>query len=165
MSAGVFNLGMSVPQGQGQGQGQGLIRQGAGETTEMEIKSGSTTALSGSGLTPGSTVQVFLPLPGNNSKQLASIPVNSTGAFSGDAVFATRASERPMPIGRQVLQVVSLDATGNQAVVEMRVNIAQGAPPPEKNRSTDQTPELSPGQSIATNAGEPENVVVLTNTS
>lgn len=158
MSAGVLNLGMTVPQG------QGLVRQGTGSTTEMEIKSGSTTALSGSGLAPGSTVQVFLPLQGNNSKQLASIPVNSTGAFSGDAVFATRANERPMPIGRQVLQVVSLDATGNQAVLEMTVNIAQGAPAPEINRSIARTPQLSPGQSIATNAGEPESVVVLANT-
>jgi hypothetical protein len=108
-------------------------------------------------------VQVFMPLQGNNSKQLASIPVNSTGSFSGDAVFATRANERPMPIGRQVLQVVSLDATGNQAVLEMTVNIAQGTPAPEINRSTSLPPQLSPGKSIATNAGEPENVVVLAN--
>jgi tRNA (Thr-GGU) A37 N-methylase len=157
LTAGVFNLGFSVSQG------QGLVRQGAGGATETEIESGSTTALSGSGLTPGSTVQVFMPLQGNNSKQLASIPVNSTGFFSGDAVFATRANERPMPIGRQVLQVVSLDASGNQAVLEMTVNIAQGAPAPEINRSTSLAPQLTPGKSIATNAGEPENVVVLAN--
>lgn len=157
LTAGALNLGMSVPQG------QGLVRQGSAGATEMEIKSGSTTALSGSGLTPGSTVQVFLPSQGNNSRQLASIPVNGTGSFSGDAVFATRANESPMPIGRQVLQVVSLDATGNQAVVEMTVNIAQGVPAPEIDRSISRTPQLSPGQSIATNAGEPESVVVQAN--
>lgn len=157
LTAGVFNMGVSVSQG------QGVVRQGAGGATEMEIKSGSSTALSGSGLTPGSRVQVFLPLQGNNSKQLASIPVNSTGSFSGDAVFATRANEQPMPIGRQVLQLVSLDAAGNQAVVEITVNIAQGSPAPEINRTTSRTPLLSPGQSIATNAGEPESVIVLAN--
>jgi len=70
-------------------------------------------------------------------------------------------NERPIPIGKQVLQVVSLDEDGQQSVVEMTVNIAQSAPAPEPDRTVGQRPELSPGQFLATNAGEPEVVTVI----
>jgi hypothetical protein len=106
-------------------------------------------------------VQVFLPLQGSNAKEVARIPVDETGSFSGDAVFATRANERPMPIGRQVMQIVSLDENGQQSVVEMTVNIAQSAPAPEPDRTAGVTPTLRPGQFLATNAGEPEIVTVV----
>lgn len=155
LTAGVLNLGLQVQQD------QGVVRQNSSGGTEVEVKKGSTAALSGSGLLPRSTVQVFLPLQGTNSKELARIPVDETGSFMGDAVFATRANERPLPIGRQVLQVVSLDETGQQSVVEMTVNIAQSAPAPEPDRTVGATPTLRPGQSLATNAGEPEVVTVV----
>jgi tRNA (Thr-GGU) A37 N-methylase len=151
----VLNLGLQVQQD------QGVVRQNGTGGTEVEVRKGSTTALSGSGLLPRSTVQVFLPLQGSNSKELARIPVDDTGSFSGDAVFATRVNERPLPIGRQVLQVVSLDENGQQSVVEMTVNIAQSAPTPEPDRTAGATPTLRPGQSLATNAGEPEIVTVV----
>jgi hypothetical protein len=104
---------------------------------------------------------VFLPLQGTNSKEIARIPVNEAGTFSGDAVFATRVNERPLPIGRQVLQVVSLDENGQQSVVEMTVNIAQPPPAPEPDRTAGTTPTLRPGQFLATNGGEPEIVTVV----
>lgn len=154
LTAGVLNLGLQV-----QGD-QGVVRQNGTGGTEVEVKTGSTTALTGSGLLPRSTVQVFLPLQGTNSKEVARIPVDETGAFSGDAVFATRANERPMQIGRQVMQIVSLDENGQQSVVEMTINIAQGSPAPEFDRAVGQVPTLTPGQSVATNAGEPEIVRV-----
>jgi VCBS repeat-containing protein len=157
LRAGVLNLGLEVQQD------QGVVRQNNTGGTEIEVRKGSTTALTGSGLLPRSTVQVFLPLQGPNAKEIARIPVDDTGAFSGDAVFATRANERPLPIGRQLLQVVSLDEDGQQAVVEMTINIAQGAPAPELDRTVGEVPTLRPGQSIATNAGEPEVVQVSAN--
>jgi hypothetical protein len=43
----------------------------------------------------------------------------------------------------------------------MTVNIAQSAPAPESDRTVGQRPELSPGQFLATNAGEPEVVTVI----
>ena len=152
--AGVLSFGVQVQQD------QGIVRQNSSGGTEVEVKKGSTTALSGSGLLPRSTVQVFLPLQGSNSKELARIPVDDAGSFSGDAVFATRVNERPLPIGRQVLQVVSLDDEGQQSVVEMTINIAQSSPAPEFDRAVGQVPTLTPGQSVATNAGEPEVVRV-----
>jgi hypothetical protein len=63
-----------------------------------------------------------------------------------------------LPIGRQTLQIVTLDERGRQNVVEMAVNIVQPAPAPEINRENGQAPKLSPGQSLATNAGVPELV-------
>jgi tRNA (Thr-GGU) A37 N-methylase len=154
LTAGVLNLGLQVQQG------QGVVRQNTTGGTEVEVRTGSTTALTGSGLLPRSTVQVFLPLQGSNAKEVARIPVDENGAFSGDAVFATRVNERPMPIGRQVMQIVSLDENGQQSVVEMTINIAQSSPAPEFDRTVGQVPTLTPGQSVATNAGEPEVVRV-----
>jgi tRNA (Thr-GGU) A37 N-methylase len=155
LRAGVLNLGLEVQQD------QGVVRQNNTGGTEIEVKKGSTAAVSGTGLLPRSTVQVFLPLQGTNAKEIARIPVDEAGSFSGDAVFATRVNERPLPIGKQVLQVVSLDEDGQQSVVEMTVNIAQSAPAPEPDRTAGATPTLRPGQFLATNAGEPEIVTVV----
>jgi hypothetical protein len=86
--------------------------------------------------------------------------VNPDGSFDGSAPFATRPNEAPLPIGKNVLQLVSLDNDGNQVVVEMAVNIAQGAPAPEQNRIEGVIPTMTPGQSIATSGGEPVPVTV-----
>ncbi|MEY2900146.1 MAG: hypothetical protein RL247_312, partial [Actinomycetota bacterium] len=155
LTAGVLNLGVQVQQD------QGVVRQNTSGGTEIEVRKGSTAAVTGTGLLPRSTVQVFLPLQGTNAKEIARIPVDEAGSFSGEAIFATRANERPIPIGKQVLQVVSLDEDGNQAVVEMTVNIAQPPPAPEPDRTVGERPSLLPGQFLATNAGEPEVVTVI----
>lgn len=154
LRTGVLNLGLEVEQD------QGLVRQDSSGGTEIEVKKGSAAAVSGSGFLPRSTVQVFLPLQGTNAKEIARIPVDEAGSFSGDVVFATRTNEKPLPIGKQVLQVVSLDEDGQQSVVEMTVNIAQPPPAPEPDRTVGAAPTLRPGQILATNAGEPEIVTV-----
>jgi hypothetical protein len=66
----------------------------------------------------------------------------------------------PVPIGRQVLQVVGYDERGNQTVVDMTINISQGVPAPEPNRQAGALPALLAGQSLATSGGIPEPVVV-----
>jgi hypothetical protein len=154
LRTGVLNLGLEVEQD------QGLVRQDSSGGTEIEVKKGSVAVVSGSGFLPRSTVQVFLPLQGTNAKEIARIPVDEAGSFSGDAVFATRTNEKPLPIGKQVLQVVSLDEDDQQSVVEMTVNIAQPPPAPEPDRTAGAAPTLRPGQFLATNAGEPEIVTV-----
>jgi hypothetical protein len=68
--------------------------------------------------------------------------------------------EMPVPIGRQVLQVVGYDERGNQTVVEMTINISQGVPAPEPNRQAGALPALLAGQSLATSGGIPEEVLV-----
>jgi hypothetical protein len=154
LRTGVLNIAVNVnPQ-------QGLVRQGTGGETEVQVRSGGTTSFTGSGLAPRSTVQVFMPLQGGNAKELARIPVDAAGSFSGDAVFAAGLQDAPIPVGRQTLQMVTLDEQGRQAVVEFTVNIAQPPPAPERNRQAGTTPQLLPGQSLATNAGVPETVQV-----
>jgi hypothetical protein len=153
LRAGVLNIGMNVASGQGSVSSQG-------GTTELQVRNGGSAGLTGSGLLPRSTVQVFMPLQGSNSREIARIPVDATGSFSGDAIFGATPSEAPLPIGRHVLQMVTVDENRQQTVVEMTVNIAQPPPAPELNRSTNERPALLLGQSIATNGGQPEAVTV-----
>jgi hypothetical protein len=153
LRAGVLNIGMNVASGQG-----GVSSQGG--STELQVRNGGSAGLTGSGLLPRSTVQVFMPGLGSNSREIARIPVDANGSFSGDAIFGATPSERPLPIGRQVLQMVTVDENRQQTVVEMTINIAQPPPAPEFNRSTNERPALLPGQSIATNGGQPEPVTV-----
>ena len=152
---GVLNIGINVQQN------EGLVRQGTNGETEVQVRKGGVTGFQGGGLAPNTFVQVFLPLQGNNSKELARIPVDETGNFSGEAVFQTGLQDAPLPIGRQVLQMVTVDEQGRQNVVEITVNIVQPAPAPEINRENGQTPQLLPGQSLATNGGVPEVVDVI----
>ena len=150
------SLGVSVPQT------VGGVRQQPGGLTELEVRSGGQTSLQGGGVLPGSSVQVFMPLQGTNAKQVAQIQADATGAFNGDAVFATQRSEPPLPIGRQVLQIVSVDDTGQQVVMEMAVVIAQPPPAPEFDRTIDALPTLQPGSFYGMSAGEPTDLVVRT---
>lgn len=153
LRAGVLNIGMNIPAD------QGSVRQ-QGSSTEIQVRNGGVASVTGSGVLPRSTVQVFMPLQGSNAREIARIPVDATGSFSGDALFGATPSETPLPIGRHVLQMVTVDENRQQTVVELTVNIAQPPPAPELNRSTNERPALLPGQSIATNGGQPEAVVV-----
>jgi len=153
LRAGVLNIGMNVASD------QGSVRQ-QGSSAEIQVRNGGVASVNGSGVLPRSTVQVFMPLQGSNAREIARIPVDATGSFSGDALFGATPSETPLPIGRHVLQMVTVDENRQQTVVEMTVNIAQPPPAPELNRSTNERPALLPGQSIATNGGQPEAVTV-----
>jgi len=154
IQTGLLSIGVNVRTG------EGLVRQAANGQTEVQVRSGGVTAFQGSGLAPRSFVQVFMPLQGTNAIELARIPVDETGAFNGEAVFATSLQDAPLPIGRHVLQMVTVDEQGRQNVVEFTVNIVQPPPSPEQNRQDGTTPQLQPGQSLATNGGIPEVVQV-----
>jgi len=151
---GGFSLGVSVLEDQGR------ISRASDGMAEIAVRKGAAASLSGSGFRPGATVQVFMPLAGANAKELTRIPVQQDGSFDGSAPFATRPNEAPLPIGRNVLQLVSLDNDGNQVVVEMAVNIAQASPAPEQNRIDGVVPRMAPGQSVATSGGEPIPVTI-----
>jgi hypothetical protein len=154
IQTGAVNLGLNVQNG------QGGVRQGTGGATELQVTNGGQAAQQGSGLQAGSLVQVFMPMQGNNSKELARIPVDANGGFSGDVLFGARPQESQLPIGRNVLQIVSVDDQGRQAVVEMTVNVAQPPPAPQINRVEQLLPALTPGVSLATQDGFPVPVIV-----
>lgn len=156
VSAGSVNVGVGVSN-----DAEGRVVQNESGTSEMSVVRGGATRFSGSGLLPSSTVQVFLGFDQTNSAELARIPVDTNGNFDGSAALQTPGSGAPLPIGRQVIQMVSVDEDGNQAIIDMPINIAQPSPQPEILQESGETPALRPGQSLATRAGEPVAVRVI----
>lgn len=155
VSTGNVNVGVTLSS-----ETTGRIVQNQAGAPELAIARGQTTLISGAGLLPQSTVQVFMAF-GNQSAELARIEVDATGTFNGQAALQTPGSNAPLPIGRHLLQVVTVDQEGNQTVVDMPINVAQPSPQPEIILSSGETPALSPGQSLATRAGEPISINLI----
>lgn len=145
--AGSLSLGVSVDEGSG-----GVSRSDDG-VNRLSVKSGSAAVLQGSGLQPGARVQVFIPLGVDDSRELASITVAADGTFSGELPVSTDPLAEPLPIGERLLQLVSVDADGNQVVFEMAVNVAQGDPAPALDREAGEIPVVGLGASAVTSAG------------
>lgn len=156
LTAGVFQFGVSL----NSTAGAEVRTETPSRSPELFVPRGQSAAVSGGGSYPGSFVQLFLPGSGEDSRELARIPVRSDGTFASDLGFEAGALELPVPIGRQVLQVVGYDQLGNQTVVDMTINIGQGVPAPEPNRQIGALPALLAGQSLATSRGIPETVSV-----
>ena len=127
---------------------------------ELVIPIGQTVALSGGGLVPGSAVQLWAPGDGTRPMELARVVVLADGTFAFDLDVDRGATAAPLPVGRQVLEMVGFDADGNQTVVTMTINVAQGDPAPEIDRRDGGLPALSPGEVAATSGGSPEPVSV-----
>ena len=156
ITTGTLDFGVRVPN-----ETQGRITQNQSGVPELSVVRNQSTIFSGQGVLPGSTVQVFMSFGPNQSAELARIPVDANGTFNGQAALQTPGSNTPLPIGRHVLQVVSVDQNGNRTVVDMPINVAQPNPQPEILLTNGQTPTLPPGQSLATRAGEPVNVNII----
>jgi len=156
LAAGAFEFGVRL----NEGSGAKVQTDTPSDSPELFVPRGDDAEVSGKGSYPGSFVQVWLPGKGEDSRELARIPVRSDGTFASDLSFAAGAMELPVPIGRQVLQVVGYDELGNQTVVDMTINIGQGVPAPEPNRQLGALPDLSAGESLATSGGIPETVSI-----
>jgi hypothetical protein len=146
--------------------GAGQVRTTAGSAPEVSVIRDRVARTSGGGLLPGSEVRAWLPTLGRSAaRALASLPVAEDGTFTGELPFDGRTDRqtdgRPLPIGTHVLQLVGVDAAGQLAVIEQTVRIEQPAPSPEPDRRAGAPPTLSPGASIATNAGVPEAVTIV----
>jgi len=156
LAAGAFEFGVRL----NEGSGAEVQTDTPSDSPELFVPRGDAAEVSGEGSYPGSFVQVWLPGQGHDSRELARIPVRSDGTFASDLSFAAGAMELPVPIGRQVLQVVGYDEQGNQTVVDITINIGQGVPAPEPNRREGALPDLNAGQSLATSGGIPESVSI-----
>jgi len=152
LSAGAFRIGVNVA-GVGEVQTDTPSR-----SPELFLPRGQSAAVSGGGSYPGSFVQLWLTGNGSDSRELARIPVGPDGTFASNFALSPGSLDMPVPIGRQVLQVVGYDEAGNQTVVDMTINIGQGVPAPEPNREAGALPALAFGQSLATSGGIPERV-------
>ena len=159
VEAGAFQFGLNLTNPTGGGT---IDNNNPSNTPELRVPTGQSTSFNGGGLLPGSQLQVWLPGPtGNTPKELARVPVRPDGTFETELSFTSRQSETPVPIGRQVMQVAGFDENGNQTVVDMTINVAQGPVAPELNQAEDSLPQLSPGSSLATSAGLPTAVNVI----
>ncbi len=136
----------------------GSVAQNEQSVPELTVRPGARAAVSGSGLLPNTSVQVWLP--NVTDRELGRLSVNANGEITGEVSLSSGRGADPLPIGRQTLQMTGYDEDGNQTVVEMPVNIAQGPPTPEPNREAGSLPDLRPGQSLATSAGVPTAVAV-----
>jgi hypothetical protein len=119
----------------------------------LSVKAGSAAVMRGTGLQSGANVQVFIPLSPDDSREVANLTVADDGTFSGELPVSTDPLAEPLPIGERLLQLVSVDADGNQVVLEMAVNVAQGDPAPALDRDAGDIPVVEPGATTVTSAG------------
>jgi YVTN family beta-propeller protein len=132
-------------------------------TPQVQVTSGASSRFTGAGLLPQSTVQILMILPNSNARSIARLPVDASGEFSGDAIFRAMGQDRPLPIGRQVMQMVMVNADNQQTVVQVTIDLLQPPPAPQLDRAQGQAPELTLGQLMATNGGEAETVTASAN--
>ena len=156
VNAGAFRFGVGV---NAAGGGQVQVNTPS-NSPELFVPRGQGATVTGGGSFPGSFVQLWLPGDGTDAREVARIPVRPDGTFASDIAFGPGNMDMPVPIGRQVLQVVGYDEAGNQTVVDMTINIGQGVPAPEPNRQVGELPALSFGQALATSGGLPETVSI-----
>ena len=118
--------------------------------------------VSGGGMQPGGIAEVWLPLPDGGSRQVALLPIGPDGTFDGALPFTGELDGRgPLPIGDRTIQLYGIGEDGKLTVVNFGVRIEQPDPlTPEPDRGRGVVPTLSPGQSLATNAGLPTPVTV-----
>jgi hypothetical protein len=64
-------------------------------------------------MAPGGIVEVWMPLPGGGSRQVALLPVAPDGTFDGALPFTGELDGRgPLPIGERTIQLYGTDANG-----------------------------------------------------
>jgi hypothetical protein len=159
VTTGAFQMGVALSN---PSSGGGVDTNNPSTRPELRVPQGQSTTVNGGGLLPGSQLQVWLPgLSGSTPAELARVPVRSDGTFEAELSFIASRSDTPVPIGRQVMQVTGYDENGNQTVVDMTINIAQGPVGPEQNLAEGALPQLTLGTSLATSAGFPTPVTVL----
>lgn len=119
----------------------------------VSVEKRTVFPMGGSGLLPGSTVRVQVPVDGSTTRELAALEVDENGEFLGEVLFADTTQQGPLPIGTRTLWVVSTDQDGNEAVMEMMIVISQGTPTPEGARQDGSVSATPPGVVSATAAG------------
>lgn len=138
----------------------GAVREEEDGLVDVVVKNGSEARFAGTGLQPGATVQVFIPLTSDDARELAQLTVGPDGTFAGDAPFSADPLADPLPIGQRLVQLVSVDAEGNQVVVDMAVTIEQPDPAPAINREEGVVPTVEPGNAVVMSAGKPTEATI-----
>ncbi len=141
--------------------GAGTVTRSAGAPV-VEVVRDRVGTVGGGGMAPGGIVEVWMPLPGGGSRQVALLPVGEDGSFDGALPFTGELDGNgPLPIGERTIQLYGTDANGQLTVVNVGIRVEQPGPlAPEPERAPGAPPTLTPGQSLATNAGLPTPVTV-----
>jgi hypothetical protein len=128
----------------------------------LQVVRDRVATVGGGGMAPGGIVEVWMPLPGGGSRQVALLPVGEDGSFDGALPFTGELDGNgPLPIGERTIQLYGTDANGQLTVVNVGIRVTQPGPlAPEPERAPGAPPTLTPGQSLATNAGLPTPVTV-----
>ena len=135
---------------------------GSGTAPVIQVVRDRVGTVGGGGMAPGGIVEVWMPLPGGGSRQVALLPVAPDGTFDGALPFTGELDgQGPLPIGERTIQLFGTDANGQLTVINVGIRVQQPGPlAPEPERAPGAPPTLAPGQSLATNAGLPTPVTV-----
>ena len=135
---------------------------GTGAAPVLRATRDRVATISGGGMRPGGIAEVWMPLPNGGSRQVALLPIAADGTFDGALPFTGELDGRgPLPIGDRTIQLFGTGADGQLTVINVGVRIEQPGPlAPEPERSPGAPPTLTPGQSLATNAGVATPVTV-----
>lgn len=89
-----------------------------------------TFSFSGVGLSPNAAVRVFVLLEDGAFLQLDDLVSNLRGEFVLEIDTSAIDQKQPMPIGKQKIQVSTLDALGNRVLIEIPLRVVQPGPEP-----------------------------------
>ena len=134
---------------------QGVIREHRGKPS-ISVVQHARANIKGAGLQPDSTLTLFMPGRDGGFETAPSLEVSADGSFEGSLNFGPSADGRPMPIGSHFVQMHGVDLDGNETVLDIPITVAQPPPKPEIVRATGDIPTLTPGQTLALNAGDEE---------
>ena len=135
---------------------------GSSSAPVLEVVRDRVATLAGGGMRPGGIAQVWMPLPGGGSRQVAVLPIAEDGTFDGALPFTGELDGRgPLPIGERTIQLFGTGADGQLTVINVGIRIEQPGPlAPEPERAPGAPPTLTPGQSLGTVAGLPTSLNV-----
>ena len=103
--------------------------------------------LSVGGLEPRSLVQVFFPLENGRFLSLVNLPSNASGEVLLEIDSAQLDDTFPIPIGSHSIQIVAINADGDEIVIE--VPFAVGQPDPQSNVPDWSLDDENPGPGLA----------------
>ena len=126
---------------------------------EISIKRDEPLSLRGSGMQPGSTLQVWIPNSASGPVEIGQIKVSPTGTYTSQLLLSNP-SGNPLPIGTTVMQIMGVNEDEEPTVVNVQIEIGQPDPAPEIFRGQTVTPKPGFGNFEASNAGLPEQATL-----
>jgi hypothetical protein len=139
--------------------GAGAVRTGTNGMPLLTVERDLSASFTGTGLTPGTQFDVWMPLPDGTRRHLATGLAGGGGGFGGWLPFdGGLDGGGPLPIGVHTLQFHMIDIEGRATIISITVRIDQPRPRPEPRRETGTPPVPGTGNVTATNAGLPTPV-------